>query len=411
MLRSLLVPLLAAGALLTTPIAAGASAPSEGWIYYVCGDGLDLCRIDPDGSGQTRLTTDGHAIGNPYGDPAVSADGRRLFYRSKIGPLRGYVRDLTTDAPARLVIPSVGYDMAISPDGSRVAFQPDYETACTASAVDGGARRCVATTVWGLAFANATHLIGTFRPYDPSRTPLSPPNGELVEWPADGSAPPRTTIRMAGFGLEQPAVSPDGRLIAVAVTGRFDVGRIAIFDRASGRLLRYLTENPSTDAGAASDGEPSWSPDGRRIVFQRELSGQVVRLFVTAADGAPGSERPLTAGIEPVWGPRPGAAPAPEPSAPSATRLRATASKLSVRVSTAASVRFTVDRRTVRGSGKRRRVAWVRVTRRTVAADRAGAVALRLGTRLKPGRYRLAVTVRETAGSRSRTVRTSFRIR
>ena len=63
---------------------------------------------------------------------------------------------------------------------------------------------------------------------------------------------------------------------------------------ADGTGLRRLTTNPGADF------DPSWSPDGSRIAFRSERSGDP-EIWVMNADGT--KQRRLTAGLSPAWSP------------------------------------------------------------------------------------------------------------
>ena len=93
--------------------------------------------------------------------------------------------------------------------------------------------------------------------------------------------------------LSAPAVSPDGRLLAVARSPseqNAGVGPIVLYDLASGQPVRTLT----TGTG---DGLPNFSPDGSRLAFNRGRD-----IYVIDVDGAPGSERRIVAGgLQPIW--------------------------------------------------------------------------------------------------------------
>lgn len=127
----------------------------------------------------------------------------------------------------------------------------------------------------------------------------------IVSVQADGSDRQTLTRPTRTSADLDPAWSPDGRLIAyVHVEGsRFDsrssTAEIWVM-RADGSRKRRVTRN------AVYDGEPVWSPDGRRILFVRGRLG--ADLWTMGADG--GAERRLTrtpeAEREPSWSPRGG---------------------------------------------------------------------------------------------------------
>ena len=93
---------------------------------------------------------------------------------------------------------------------------------------------------------------------------------------------------------EAAAYSPDGRLLAFAA----DLDSVAAtrsriyLMRADGSGLRQLTP------GAQRDGHPSFSPDGRSVVFDRTTTGfdHYAHIFVVGVDGS--GSRQLTHGAE-----------------------------------------------------------------------------------------------------------------
>jgi TolB protein len=102
-----------------------------------------------------------------------------------------------------------------------------------------------------------------------------------------------------------PAYSPNGRLIAFvrAVEAEEPLGgtvgsRIYVM-RAAGDGVRPVT------SGEFFDSNPSFSPDGRRIVFERRRGERVSSIFVINVDGS--GERQLTRGAhldrDPVFAP------------------------------------------------------------------------------------------------------------
>jgi len=106
------------------------------------------------------------------------------------------------------------------------------------------------------------------------------------------------------LGAFDPAFSPDGREIAFAedlldAKGTNFQGIFVM--RADGTGANRLT---SRSEGEPPDGHPSFSPDGRRIVFAREVEGGGARLMIINADGT--GLRELLPGVDafdPHWSP------------------------------------------------------------------------------------------------------------
>jgi Tol biopolymer transport system component len=94
----------------------------------------------------------------------------------------------------------------------------------------------------------------------------------------DGSCRRRITTDAAAYA--GPAISPDGRRIAVArSTGAWD--GIWLLN-ADGSVVRQLVRR------SGLDGDPAWSPDGTRLAFESQNAtpyGGVDRIYVVNADG------------------------------------------------------------------------------------------------------------------------------
>jgi Tol biopolymer transport system component len=116
-------------------------------------------------------------------------------------------------------------------------------------------------------------------------------DSEIYVMNADGSGTRRLTHNVGYDG--EPAWSPDGRKIAFqskrgfVVGQRMGIGEIYVMN-ADGSGKRNLTRNP------AQDGRPSWSPDGRRIAFVSNRDGRRLEAHVMNADGS--GQRSLTQG-------------------------------------------------------------------------------------------------------------------
>ncbi len=91
-----------------------------------------------------------------------------------------------------------------------------------------------------------------------------------------------------GHDLWGPVGSPNGRFVAATrAPVKGFTGEIAIYDSTTGARVRSVTSG-------ARDSQPSWSPDGTRIVFTRGGS-----LYVVPA--AVGAARKIVAGAQPIW--------------------------------------------------------------------------------------------------------------
>ena len=137
-------------------------------------------------------------------------------------------------------------------------------------------------------------------------------------WSPDGSQLLYTTYFKSGFpdiylmdfkkGVRQPVASykgtntggrfsPDGKSIAMVISGGADT-EICVSD-ALGKGLKSLTRNKSLESG------PSWSPDGKRLVYTSDARGKP-QLYMMSATG--GQSRRIPTQIsgfctEPTWNP------------------------------------------------------------------------------------------------------------
>lgn len=392
-MRSWLVPLLAAA--LVLPVApAGAST-----VIYSCG--RDLCAIAPDGTGGRQLTSDGTDV-RPYTWPSLSQDGTRMAW-IRNGDL--FLGNAAAQPSVGPVVRSAQF-ARLRPDGAQVA-------ALVMSFVFTG------DFLYVYDSGGATVLSGP-RP-DAYSAGWAPDGSLLVPWSFDGhvgictiAQDPATktwdcatrVARDPAADLNFPAVSPDGRLLAVD-----DGGRIAVFDVGSHALLRTVT-------AGTTDTAPVWSPDSAAIAYQRG-SGGSTEVRVVGADGS--GDRLLAAGGQaPTWGgPADTAAPTPAP-APTAG---AVARSLSVtRSQRGRSVRARI---TIATTGARLRATLTTTSgrRRTLGTlTRKGLYAGSLSLKVplstagrsalkRAGTLKLRLTVAVTAGGTTTTLTAPVRLR
>ena len=211
--------------------------------------GREIYVMNADGTEQKRLTNFAK-LGLAAGNPSWSPDGKRLVFRSVLKRVDVYVINADgtglmklTDEPRGVAMPTW------SPDGRRIAFS-------------------------------------SLRHGEP----------EIYVMNTDGSNQVRLTFNTSKDN--RPAWSRDSRRIAFQSDRD---GELEIYVmNADGSDQRRLTRNPTDDS------YPSWSPDGKRIVFMSVVLGHN-QIFTMNADG---SDRKRLTEISPVaysgfpnWGP------------------------------------------------------------------------------------------------------------
>ncbi len=212
--------------------------------------------MDADGDNQRNLTN------HPDGDwmPSWSPDGKRIAFQSDrdgdVHVIRGwitgeiYVMDADGGNPKNLTNnPSHDSSPSWSPDGKRIAFQSDRDN-------------------------DRDHNI------------------EIYVMDADGGNQQRLTNNRDED--RYPSWSPDGKRIVFSARrdGHFKnnldlTDEIYVMDADGGNQQR-LTENRN------NDWNPSWSPDGKRIAFQSDRRGDVVKFDIYVMDADGGNQQKLT---------------------------------------------------------------------------------------------------------------------
>src|SRR6266511_2809098 len=130
-------------------------------------------------------------------------------------------------------------------------------------------------------------------------TAQGPAAGNRLAW-VDRSGKVLGTIGDAQYSLLYPAISPDATKVAVR---RQDAAKappqVWIYDVARGTGRRLTTDS-------ANEGQPAFSPDGRRIAYLSYRNG-LGDIFIRSADGS-GQDQQLTSNAElhdfaPSWSP------------------------------------------------------------------------------------------------------------
>jgi Tol biopolymer transport system component len=233
----------------------------------------------------------GGAVGPAHAQSSAWASGNGLlvFRSDRDGEPDVFTLDPASGETVKLTPSHEVADLqpAWSPEGGRIAFVRRAEPAGRAdlfvmTAEGKGRTRLTNTPVperdpsWtpsgtGLVYAARTSLNGPFRIF-------------LAK--ADGSGPVQLTAQSNGQADRSPAVSPDGATIAF------------VSDRDGGFPEIYLMSVDGTGVvrltnNAEIDGNPSWTPDGTRLVVERCCASGTSDLF--AIDVATRAETPITA--------------------------------------------------------------------------------------------------------------------
>ncbi len=227
------------------------------------GPNLDIFTMNPDGTGQTRITT------NPAGDldPALTSDGTKIvFVREVPGPnpddppAAQDIWSMNADGTGETNLtpgPETETEPAISPDGTKIAFERN---------------------VGGTDHDSGNHEIFTMN--------------------IDGTGVTRLT-NTASAREQHPSFSPDGARIAFDDNFHADPG-------VAGGIYTMNADDgtdvtPLTSARTDRHGLPSYSPDGTKISFTASED-----IYVMNVDGS--GQKRLTShpapDIQANWGTR-----------------------------------------------------------------------------------------------------------
>ncbi|MFQ5748191.1 MAG: hypothetical protein ACE5H3_01905 [Planctomycetota bacterium] len=240
----------------------------------------------PDGSGEKQLTFPPGA--NEY--PAWSKDGTRLAFTStRGGAPEIWVMNPDGSGPRRLTFSGTGGSFVAdwSHDGTRIAF----------ASVRNGVKH---PEIWVMSADGSNPVRLTFTPPDPSGGggavhPSWSPDDKKIYFASSASGSPQIWGMFAdGQGQKQktnglgpgfpdanvPEWSSDGKRVVFWSGFEGQFGEVWSM-KPNGGGLRRITE---TSDPRNSD-NPSWSPDGRSILFDTNRTG-LVEIWVVGADGS-----------------------------------------------------------------------------------------------------------------------------
>jgi len=287
----------------------GASPPAPalpGKVVFQTRIGGDIYLINSDGSG-LRWLAEGL-------DPALSPDGTQVAYARWGSPHAVFVLNLRSGQEQRLAAANRPRSPTWSPGGTRLAFSHytgsftciDTPLGCfdedTVRQWLGG-EECIDTPqgrfcisdfpvrqVEEFGLAQVTLADGAWLDLASESTAQSPqwhPHWDEILYRGRGglqitTPDGETRALVARSDVGSPAWSPSGQQIAVQIH-LHDHTDIFLLD-AAGNIQRRLTE--STSSGRAPNNvAPTWSPDGRFILFLSDRDGSW-RLYQMNADGS-----------------------------------------------------------------------------------------------------------------------------
>jgi TolB protein len=247
----------------------------------------ELYMMDYDGANQTRLTY------NRVQDisPVWSPDQRRIAYTSYQGLTAGlYILDVYEGKRTPVSTRGGNFSPAWAPDGKRLAFASSMDTGGDNTEIYVAEIEANPTRVGKIKRLTFNSAIDTAPSW-------SPTGRQIVFVSSRGGTPQIYTMDAEGgnvvrvsFGGSNHHDSPAGdRIVYVArVDNVFDLYVLNLRNRQIQKITESNARNES----------PSWSPDGRHIVFKSNMKG-VEQVFSVDYDGA--NLRQLTTRGKNTW--------------------------------------------------------------------------------------------------------------
>jgi len=268
-------------------------SPDAAFLYFVQGflpDKLDIWRIRPTGGTPERITSHNGRVTHP-----VLLDRRTLLYLASDADGSGpwlYSMDVQRRIPHRLTYGLDNYtSLAASADGRRLVV-----TVASPK-----------TTLWRMSIADSpSGAAAAARISLTSSTGFSPRLGPNYLLYVSATGTSESIWKLAnGTGTELwrspdahvfggPAIAPDGRSIAFSA-------------RQHGRTLLYVMQADGTNARVVTDsldlqGAPAWAPDGQSILTAA-TDHAVPHLYRVPLDGGSPALFVREYSVDPTWSP------------------------------------------------------------------------------------------------------------
>jgi hypothetical protein len=318
---------LALAGLMLLPVAASAAWPgTNGKIYFSCRvtgtgfSGQDICVINADGSGFANLTNT-PALTETV--PEVSRDGSQVtFARNTGSPYFAWA--MNADGSNQHQVTTDEADgPAFTPDGRisyRAKIAPGVYEFRTVSSAGGAFSPLQSSNVDGTSFPPRWTTSGAYVFVTSVNVPTTTDYTPQIFKVSGGVETELTFPAVDVYGNQQPSWSPDGsKVIYWRTTGSTD--DIYVIPSSGGAEALVPTPSGITIDKAL----PSFSPDGSKIIWDQATTTDAANNFfhknlvIANADGSGATVVPRPAAIDyasaPVWAPATSSSPPPSPIA------------------------------------------------------------------------------------------------